>query len=106
MPSEDTRIRIVQCLCPSRHCIAAIAYDPADRDDEAAIAGLRDMLGESIASGVLNPWCALCLSRQWHYEVGVTRFHSLEEARPHLMTAQAEQLLTQLRLTAVRQGDA
>jgi hypothetical protein len=104
MSSQDRRIRLVQCLCPSQHCICALAFDPADLDDQGAIGRLKDTISKAIAGGQIDPWCALCLSRHWHYEVGVTRFYSLQEATPHLRKSQAEQLLTQAYLFSGREG--
>ena len=104
MTTEDRRIRIVQCLCPSRHCIMALAFDPAESDDTSAIGRLKEDVTGLLAGGQLDPWCALCLSRDWHYEVGITRFTTISEALPHLMKSQHDQRRTQWRLKSLRES--
>jgi hypothetical protein len=105
------RVWIIQCLCPSRHCIAAATieaeWDPTwARDDVAdsvriglafAAARLKAQIDAGIADGSFDPWCALCKAPQsdWEMEPGVTRFTTTEEARPFLKDAQAKQLITQ-----------
>ena len=77
-------IHIAQCLCPQRHCMAAMAFDPAATPEGVAVESLRTAVREGIASEFFNPWCGICKSREFHYEVGVTRFRTMEEAMPHL----------------------
>jgi hypothetical protein len=78
----DTRVRIVQCLCPKRHCIMATAYTPADITDDDAVEEMRDSINSMIARGVLDPWCGICAATDWHYEVGQTAFATMEVAAP------------------------
>jgi hypothetical protein len=87
-------VRIVQCLCPSRHCIMAIAYlpgitstpDVSDEDitltEANAADHLRLMVEDAVGAGWLDPWCGICRSRDFHYEDGRTAFQTLAEAYP------------------------
>lgn len=95
MSHPSRNIRLVQCLCPHRHCIMALAFDPRAMADSEATDRLKESIAELIAEKSINPWCELCRSREWHYEVGVTGFATLEQARPILQEEQARQLATQ-----------
>ena len=59
----DIRIMLVQCLCPSRHCIMAMIVDPRDHDPNAAATMLERKINDDIRDNKLNPWCGLCESR-------------------------------------------
>jgi len=56
---------------------------------------LRQRVKEFIPA-VGNPWCRICRAPQvtWRYEVGATKFQTLEEALPHLRAEQAKQAAT------------
>jgi hypothetical protein len=91
-------VHITQLLCPSRHCFAAVAWD--DRETS------KDHIGYELAlvvAGITGPGaaavCALCGSRDLHAEDGVTRWHTLDEARPHLEACERDQQLTRAVLT-------
>jgi hypothetical protein len=92
-------IRIVQCLCPARHAILAVAYDPADipehfnGDPDGPRAGLKALVEEGITAEAINPWCGICGSREFNYEDAPTKFQTLEEARPALASLEALQKL-------------
>jgi hypothetical protein len=90
--SPDARIRIVQCLCPKRHAIMAIAYTPADITDADVTEALTSQIRSMVQHGVLDPWCGICGSTTWHVEVGQTAFATMEEATPHLKALEAENL--------------
>lgn len=90
----DHRIRIVQCKCARGHCIMAVAFDPRETPDEQARTQLMATIGFLRAAGHLGPWCALCRSRDRHYEVGITRFYSMAKAGPHLADCERRQALT------------
>ncbi|HTA46405.1 MAG TPA: hypothetical protein VK789_28375 [Bryobacteraceae bacterium] len=81
-------VHIVQCLCPQRHCIIALAYEaPTDADYnfvEISKDAMKALVDEAVKEGRLNPWCGICHSREWHYEDGVTRFSTVAEAQPEL----------------------
>lgn len=87
-------VHIVQCLCPSRHCIAAIAFDDKDLSPEKALEGFPMLVNSTVAVGGWNPWCGICRSRDWHYELGRTRWETLEEAMPRIKELERQQALT------------
>lgn len=87
---------IAQCLCRCRHAILAQAL-LADNESDAIRDGvepLREAVNELLASGEMNPWCAICKAsaETWHYEVGRTRFATMAEAEPELLRVEAENL--------------
>ncbi len=83
-------VHILQVLCPSRHCLFALAYEEESETDESARARAEDVF----ATKVVNPWCGICGSRQITFEIGKTRFKTLQEAGPHLAEQEAAQLAT------------
>jgi hypothetical protein len=56
--------------------------------------GFKELVRELIAAGTINPWCGLCDSRAWDYEDRVTRFQTVEEAKPELERCEAAQAST------------
>jgi hypothetical protein len=88
----DTRVRIVQCLCPRRHAIIAVAYTPAEITDDDVVEGLKSQIKSMIFSGVLDSWCGICGATAWHFEIGQTPFATMDEAKPHLQALEAENL--------------
>jgi hypothetical protein len=92
------RVWIAQCLCPQRHAILAASGEADDREaaEDAVLSPLRDHVEALLTAGTLNPWCGLCKSASpsWTYELGRTRFRSMEEAMPALKRSEAEQALT------------
>lgn len=88
-------VRIVQCLCPSRHCIMAIAYqsgltaaqekiggcEDITLTEETASAWLKDVVEAMIATQTVNPWCDICKSRDFRYEDAKSIFDTIEQAR-------------------------
>lgn len=91
-----SKVRIVQYLCPQRHCILAAASD--DTTDAELIHALQQKALQLIAEKQFNPICGICGARQdrWVFEVGVTKFDSLEEAMPHLEQCQLQQMLSRI----------
>jgi hypothetical protein len=94
-------VRIVQCLCPQRHCIMAYAYEPGETilgglvvDQANAVGVMRNFVDISIRHGLMNPWCGLCHSREWIYEDAASIFRTMEEARPALKIEEEAQRLT------------
>lgn len=86
-------VSLVQCLCgPLRHCIAALAYDES-KTDQAAEGELRLWVGMMTLQREINPWCGLCgsMNKHWIFEVGRTKFATIDEAMPYLLKAQREQ---------------
>lgn len=79
------RIHLIQMLCPRRHCFAAIAYDPKDGDVEGAIECLKDAIKENDEKHNLPaPRCSFCNSAEFYFEVGITKFLTMEEAEPEI----------------------
>lgn len=100
-------IHIVQCLCPDRHCIMAVAYDDAVTDGEEAQRKLQGVIKQAVdAGGVINPWCGICQSRDFYYEDGVTRFRTMEEAMPALEQGQRDQLASRALINEAKKGAA
>lgn len=89
------RVWIAQCLCPDRHCICAMAGEAENRDDaEKEIeTALRGHMAVFVKAGHINPWCGLCKagSETWTYELGRTRYRTMQEAKPRLKQMEAEQ---------------
>ena len=48
-------IHIVQCLCPDRHCIMAVAYDDAVTDGEEAQRKLQGVIKQAVDAGGDQP---------------------------------------------------
>lgn len=85
-------VRIVQCLCPERHCIMAAAYEAeADEVDPLMKRGLKMRIAELVTMRVLNPVCGLCGAsvETWSFEDRASKYRTLEEARPHLEELEA-----------------
>jgi hypothetical protein len=96
------RVRIVQLLCPSRHAIAAYAYE-SPRGEPLAAEMVRFRAGVQAALETGLAWrCELCRSETLVYEDARTRFDSLEEAGPYLRQLEAEQLESRTALLALR----
>lgn len=78
-------VRIIQLLCPARHCILATAYESTDG---AVIPQMEQRLlyhaKTMVEAGAMNPWCGLCRSRDWHPEDRPTKYASMDEALPYL----------------------
>jgi hypothetical protein len=85
-------IHIIQCLCPQRHCVLAVAYDPADMNGAEAMLLLKEGIESMIFRGIIDPWCGLCDSCEFHYEDNATVWASMEEAKPKLEKQQAAQM--------------
>jgi hypothetical protein len=87
-------VRIVQLLCPERHCLLAVAYE----EGVGSFVEARDALQAMVSKGPFNNWCALCGSRDLHFEEGVTKFQTLEEAGPSLGATMAENAMARAAL--------
>jgi hypothetical protein len=86
---------LIQCLCPDRHAICAVAGEADDRRaaEEAVVKPFYKTLSMALATDLINPWCGLChaAASTWHCELAVTPFASMEEAEPFLKQSEAEQ---------------
>jgi hypothetical protein len=80
-----SRVRIVQMLCPERHCFIATAYESADGE---RIPEVEERLRQTVAAlrdaGVMNLRCGICGAREFQYEDAATVFRTLREAAPAL----------------------
>lgn len=84
-------VHIVQCLCPSRHAILAIAYLPRDLDSpRTAEDYLRETVARLVAAGIMNARCGICKSANLRYEDSATRFQTMAEAEPELRRIERE----------------
>lgn len=89
-----SKVRIVQLLCPQRHCILATAYESADGAEIPEIAErVKEKFGSLVNDGV-NPWCGICKSRDLHPEDKPTTFATMAEALPFLEELSRRQALT------------
>lgn len=88
------KVRIVQLLCPQRHCIVSTAYESPDGSELPEMTErLREGFTDFVNSGA-NPWCGLCYSRDLRPEDSPTRFATMDEAMPHLMESARQQAAT------------
>lgn len=92
-------IYITQCKCLHNHAIMALAWEGKEEERPTMEREFKEDLEEVFASGLLNPWCGLCMSREFHYDTHRTIWGTLEEAMPHLYESEFAQ-----RLTAAVQG--
>jgi hypothetical protein len=88
-------IWLTQWKCPSDHTALALAWDETADDHDAIVEQ-----GEGyFARGILNRWCGICgrfgisgAPIVLHIEHGRTTFRTIEEAKPVLLTVQAQNL--------------
>lgn len=81
-------IWLTQWKCPSNHTALAVAWDDADQDRDAAERGGEDVF----TRGVLRRICGLC-EGELHVEHQETVFRTIEEAKPVLLTLEAQNML-------------
>ena len=88
-----SKVYIAQLLCPERHCILA-AYDEFE-DLPSANQALGYILGtmyaRALVTKVINPWCGICRSTDWHVEIAATVFETRAEAQPFMEECQRRQ---------------
>jgi hypothetical protein len=92
-------LRIVQCLCPARHCILAMPYETPDGEARPAAAELlREEVDRLIATGIFNGGCGLCGAPRatWRFEDAKTRYRTLDEALPSLRASERAQAETRV----------
>lgn len=95
------KIKLTQLLCPQRHCIGAMAFDPEISTENE----VKVLLSAGLAGLGANPWCGICGSPELKFETGDTKFDSMSEALPHLaeearQNAETRQLIGSIRRTA------
>lgn len=105
--SEPRAVLLLQCLCPARHCIIALAGEAPPATAESMTEQARAGLDAAIASKAINPWCELCKARRehWSFEVAELPGRTLAEVLPALKRSEAEQLQTQARFKAEARAD-
>jgi hypothetical protein len=84
------RVRIVQLLCPSRHCLVAAAYTSPDG---LAIDHARTLLMEwfsALRTAGAGEKCGICGSGDFTFEDAPTVFATMEEAEPYLRHCEAQ----------------
>jgi hypothetical protein len=97
------KVRIVQCLCPQRHCMMAVSYEsPNGEADPSKTEMLRNAIDELVQLHVVNPWCGICGSCGLNYEDRETRFGTTAEAEPELKAMEEAQERTALFLKRSR----
>lgn len=85
-------IRLIKMLCPKRHCITAVAYDPAEIAPAEALKAFKEVTEVIFTEGHVNRSCGICDSRSLRCEDGATRYATLEEARKELGELEAGKL--------------
>ena len=89
-----SKVRIVQLLCPSRHCIVGSAYESPDGAEIPEMSvHLREFFADWVKSGA-NPWCGLCYSRDLRAEDAPTIYTTMDEAMPYLQEMERKQAET------------
>lgn len=88
------RVWIAQCLCPQRHAIMAAAGE----DEATVLAELKDTVWGWLARGVIRPWCSICHAEEasWHFEVGRTKWRSMDEAYAEIKETEARNVVAGL----------
>lgn len=81
---------LAQLLCPQRHCILATAYDREENEP----AKVEAVLMKAPTTGLLNPWCGICGSRELRVEHGKLFTDDWDEAMVFLKAAEAANLET------------
>lgn len=87
---------IIQCLCPQRHAIYGIAYDPKNISHDTVRAGFQQLIEQWIEEKTINPWCGICSSRVWTYEQKQTKFQTMEEARTELRQLEVDNIISRI----------
>ena len=97
-----SKVRIVQLLCPQRHCIVAKAYESPDGEPIPEITtSLVDGFALLVARGA-NAQCGLCFSRNLRPEDRPTKWATMAEALPHLEEEARRQAITREYMRASR----
>jgi hypothetical protein len=91
-------IHICQYLCPQRHCTIGAAYEPAEVKAEKIEQDLLNVF----KTGLVNPWCGICGSRELHFEHGETRFTTIEEAQGSLRAMEAANMASRMMIDEVK----
>lgn len=99
------KVRMIQLLCPARHCMMAVVYESPDGEpDPAKTVAFLDALALMYEKKIVNPWCGLCQSRTLTPEDKPTKFATLAEARPHLQEQERQQAIVREAVEATRRA--
>lgn len=82
------KIKITQLLCPLRHCILALAFNPADNSEDDA----KTIINAGIEDLNLNRFCGICGSSDLQFETNATNFDTIAEATPTLLEEQRKNI--------------
>lgn len=88
------RVRLVQLLCPERHCVVASAYEEGVSEGPKVSSSLLDKMHDL----GIEKKCGICGSAELQFEDSPTRFGSIEEAYAPLMEAQTANLLSRMEI--------
>lgn len=89
-----SKVRIVQLLCPERHCVLALSYFSPDGEVRPEVAETMDlMFHKAIEDGMINPFCKICRSTVLLTEDRPTIFSTMEEASPYLREMERQQVV-------------
>lgn len=102
MSAPRPSVLLLQCLCPARHCIIALAGEAPPATVESMTESAKAGIESAIAAKSLDPWCALCGAprEQWSFEVAELADRTLAQVMPALRASEAEQIATQTRMKA------
>lgn len=92
------KIKIMQFLCPKRHCIVALAFDGETMTETEAQAALKN----GVKALHFNGRCGICGSGDLRFETGETKFESLAEASSHLIVEEQKNLRARSLIESIR----
>lgn len=93
-------VKLVQMLCPKRHCIMVVAYlDGADN-----FVAVCNQMEDIVRTTPMNRWCGICGSRDLRFAETTTPWKTLAEAYPALKAGEALQIETRGFLDATGQS--
>jgi len=75
-------IHLIQCMCPQRHCILAMGFDPQDMAVVEAEHLFQEQVERWIGLKIVNRRCVMCgdVAVELHYETETTVFRTMDEA--------------------------
>ena len=91
-------VRLVQLLCPHRHCVMAAAYEEDMGSFEQTCQFIRDMM----KAMHIEESCWLCRSRELRIEDTLTKFQTMTEAAPHFLFIEQQHLRTRTLIETMR----
>lgn len=90
-------VKIVQMLCPQRHCILAIAYEENAGNFVQQCNEIEDIIQKT----PLNRWCGICGSRDLKFEEGTTPWRTMAEALPYFKANEEACIATRQMMAAM-----